>query len=63
MICEIRFLSKGDKYDKTLAKVNRECRDFSEALRFAAAVYEKSTPEERLPMTSVRVRVVVPNAA
>lgn len=60
MICEIRFLSKGEKYDKTLAKVNRECRDFSEALRYAAAVYDKSTPEEKQAMTSVRIRAVVP---
>lgn len=62
MICEIRFLSKGEKYDKKLATINRECKDFSEALRYAAAVYDKSTPEEKALITSVRARVVVPNA-
>lgn len=60
MICEIRFLSKGDRYDKTLAKINRECVDFAQALRFAAAVYDKSEPAEKLAMTSVRIRTVVP---
>jgi len=61
MICEIRFLSKGEKYDKTLAKVNRECKAFSEALRYAAAVYDKSEPADQQAMTSVRIRMVVPN--
>lgn len=60
MICEIRFLSKGRTYDKTLAKVSRDCRDIGEALRFAAATYDRTIPEKQQEITSIRLRVVSP---
>ena len=60
MICEIRFLTKNGKYDKTLAKVDRECTDLSQALRYAAANLDKSTPEEQQQVSSVRLRVLAP---
>lgn len=59
MICEIRFLAKGAKYDKKLATHNRECKSLEESLRYAAAVLAKSTPEEQLVVTAVRIRIVV----
>lgn len=60
MICEIRFITKNGKYDKTLAKVDRECIDLSTALRYAAATLDKSTPEEQQQVSSVRLRVLAP---
>jgi len=60
MICDIRFLTKSGKYDKTIAKQQRECVSVEEALRWAAAALKKSTPEEQSQVTSVRVRVAVP---
>lgn len=60
MICEIRFLTKNGKYDKTLAKIDRECNDLSEALRYAAATLNQSTPEEQEQVSSVRLRVLAP---
>ena len=60
MICEIRFLTKNGKYDKTLAKIDRECSDLSEALRYAAATINQSTPEEQEQVSSVRLRVLAP---
>lgn len=63
MICEIRFLSRGAKFDKTIARSDRECASMEEALRWAAATLKASTPEDQAQVTSVRVRVVVPGGA
>lgn len=60
MICEIRFLTKNGKYDKTLAKVDRECTDLSQALRYAAATLAQSTPDEKAQVSSVRLRILLP---
>jgi hypothetical protein len=58
MLCEIRFVTRGGKYDKTFAKKQRECRDLAEALRWAAACVKQSAEQDVQAITSVRIRVV-----
>lgn len=57
---ELKFISKLDQRTVTLGKKVRECVDWSEALRFAAATLDRSTPEDVARVTDVRLRVVMP---
>lgn len=56
MICEIRFLAKGKKFDTTAAKVEWEGDSLSGALRYAASVLDKPS-EKKGDINAVRVRV------
>ncbi len=58
MLCEVRFVTRGVKYDRTVAKKQRECRTLSEALRWAAAVLAMSQPDEIAAVSAIRVRIV-----
>jgi hypothetical protein len=51
---DIRFVSKIKA--RTLVAKTRDCRDLAEALRWAAACLEKSTPEDQQLVTGVRIR-------
>lgn len=60
MLIQIRFVEKGEKYDKTVAKKERDCVSLAEALRWAAASLDRTAPESLDRVTSVRIRVVSP---